>query len=815
MEAAPRFRVGHIRATLWQAPLVPVALAVTTGIVADRYITLPLPLSLIVLSASLALWCLTLRTSHAGLPLIYLAIGSMAAGAAYHHWWRHWYPADHICRFLPEEPSVVRLRGSIVRPPFLRQGSKNDPLRPYDRPDRLITTLDVSQLQREQHWLAVSGLLRLTVVAPTTKLRVGDEIEAVGQLSIPPSPSNPGEMDYASVLRDERICAVMSVQDYPAAVTVLAEGQPRWFAGWLGTVREWAQGVITSNLPVETSGVAVALLLGEGSAMAPWQWDRYQRTGVIHVLAVSGQHLMVLAGFLWLVLRFAMVRRRQAALLVAVFLLAYAMLTGSRPPVVRAVVMACTFCGAIYFYRIPLTANTFALGWLAVIGLNPTDIFDPGCQLSFLSVAVLYWGTTRWLQAPEDPLDRLIEESMPAWRRFLRWAAWQCVLAYAITSAVWLAVAPLISARYHLLSPIALLLGPPTVLLASAALINGFLLLVTAAVAPPVTSLFALVTHACIAGCESLVTVADQWPCGHRYVSGVSEVWLWVFYAGLLAFLLEDRLHPHWRWALAAGGLWLCIGLAGSAAVRGTDELRCTFLAVGHGGCTVIETPDRRVLLYDAGAITGPEVTHQQIAPFLWSRGIRRIDELFISHADLDHFNGIPALLDRFVVAQISCTPTFDQKNTPAVAQTLGAIRRAGTPVRIVQAGDRLAAGEVKLTILHPPEHGPVGQENCRSLVLHIQHEGNAILLTGDLEGAGLQRVVRLAAGTWPVRSARRGVFENVAGRRHYGPQPSRSTRRGDVSNRPAFPAAYGRQRQKSTNSPTPTQRSSIRMNCP
>ena len=73
-------------------------------------------------------------------------------------------------------------------------------------------------------------------------------------------------------------------------------------------------------------------------------------------------------------------------------------------------------------------------------------------------------------------------------------------------------------------------------------------------------------------------------------------------------------------------------------------------LPVGHGGCTVLETPDGRTLLYDAGALAGPEVTRRQIAPFLWSRGIRRIDEVILSHADLDHFNGLPSLLDRFAI---------------------------------------------------------------------------------------------------------------------------------------------------------------------
>ena len=174
------------------------------------------------------------------------------------------------------------------------------------------------------------------------------------------------------------------------------------------------------------------------------------------------------------------------------------------------------------------------------------------------------------------------------------------------------------------------------------------------------------------------------------------------------------------------------------------DELRITFVAVGHGGCAVIETPDGRTLLYDAGAITGPEVAQRHVAPFLWSRGIHRIDEVFLSHADLDHFNGVVDLLDRFPIGQVTCTPTFADKETAAVRYTLAELARRGVPVRIVKAGDTLSAGGVVMEVLHPPPIGPDGNENARSLVLMIQHAGHGILLTGDLEGPGLDRVLRL-----------------------------------------------------------------------
>jgi competence protein ComEC len=195
---------------------------------------------------------------------------------------------------------------------------------------------------------------------------------------------------------------------------------------------------------------------------------------------------------------------------------------------------------------------------------------------------------------------------------------------------------------------------------------------------------------------------------------------------------------------MLVGLAWLCIGLLSRAIALPADELRCTFLAVGHGGCTVLETPDGRTLLYDAGALGGPDVSRRQIAPYLWHRGIRRLDEVFLSHGDLDHFNGLNALLERFAVGQVTYTPTFPNKDTPGIRMTLDALEKYGVKRRVVHAGDRLEAGEVQFEVLHPPAIGPVGNENARSMVLLIRHVGHGFLLTGDLEGPGLARVLAL-----------------------------------------------------------------------
>jgi competence protein ComEC len=755
---------------IFRAPLVPVALALTAGIVLDRYAAVPLGISLLVAVAGIVTWAVTFFGGKPGLAVIYLGVCVLALGAGYHRGYRNVYAADDIGEFVMVDSRAAQVRGVLDEEPSIQSQPPSSPLRSIPPPkvegaqeaeetNATVAVIRVSQLRRADDWMPVSGRARLIVAARLSNLHAGDEIEVVGRLSAPHGaslselddrrlsaphgPANPGEFDYAAYLLDQRIRAQLVVVKTTGGVTRLARGWTWSLSGWLAIVRGWAQRTLDRALP-EQSGLATALLLGESSSMTREDWDKYVNTGVIHVLAISGQHLVVLAIFLWGAARLLRIRRRQAAWFVALSLLGYALLAGGRPPVMRSAVMVCVYCGGLVLRRQVLLPNSFALAWLIVAVLNPTDLFNAGCQLSFLSVAVLYWGTGRWLARSQDPLDRLVDEMRPVWQRLPFRLVRAVGMSYAITLVIWLWLLPLVAFHYHVVSLAGLAIGPPLVLLTSIALIAGFLLLVSAAIFPPLALPFAWVTQWCLTGCDGLVRFTECLPGSYTYWGSVPEWWLWGFYAGLLAVLTVPLFQQRWRWVSLAGVAWLCVGLFHGAIALPADELRCTFLAVGHGGCTVLETPDGRTLLYDAGALGGPDVTRRQIAPYLWYRGIRRIDEVFLSHADLDHFNGMLALLDRFAIGQVTMTPSFRDKAAPGVQLTAAAIEKHGVPIRVVCAGARLGAGEVSFEVLHPPAVGPDGNENSRSLVLLIRHAGHTLLLTGDLEGPGLARVLAL-----------------------------------------------------------------------
>jgi competence protein ComEC len=721
-----------------RAPLLPVALAATLGVVVDRYFTVQPVTALLVGVGGIAAWLASrLRPSA---PL-WLAVAAAGLAAAHHTHHRTAFEPDDIGHLAPEWPTPARVRGTLVEEPDWHRAPKPNPLVTEQKGETTTSVLAVTAIDTRDGWAPASGRVRLTVDGRLQGLHRGDLIQVVGQLAKPLPASSPGERDYRSLLLDRRITATLHVDGSAAGVTRLEEGWRSSLFGWLGVIRGWGTRSLQESLPPDESGLAAALLLGDGAALARDGWDVYFRTGVIHVLVISGQHFVILAWFMWFVARVFGVRRRHTAWVVAGALIGYALMTGANPSAVRAAVMVSVVCAAIVARRPVNAANAFALGWLVIVIVDPTDPFTPGCQLSFLSVFVLVWGARNWLAPrPLTPVERLLAEHRTPLEAALWWflrLLWIQIVANAILCAV---NAPLVLGAYNLVSPISIIIGPPLIVLTAIALIAGFLLLVVSPLGAWLAWPFAKLTSLSLAACEWLVHLAEGVPGAWLYAPAPAAGWLVGFYLLVIALVLLRKPWP--RRCLVLLLVWVFVGAAFSTRPRTSDETRFTFLAVGHGGCVVIETADGRVLLYDAGTTTGPDAVRRVIAPYLWSRGISRIDEVFISHADLDHFNGVPELLKRFPVGRVTLTPSFSDRSTPGVEAALAAFERHRVERRVVAVGDRFDAGEVSFEVLHPPVEGPPGVENVRSMVLLARVGPNTVLLTGDLEAEG-QRMVR------------------------------------------------------------------------
>jgi len=438
---------------------------------------------------------------------------------------------------------------------------------------------------------------------------------------------------------------------------------------------------------------------------------------------------------------------RWSLWLVFALIVLYTLLTDARPPVVRAATLVSVMCLALSLRRPVSHFNSLAAAIIVLLIINPADLFRTGAQLSCLAVATLYW-IVPWRRQPQevDPVDKLIEDNR-TWIWRLLFSAfgelWQWIRASAM---IWLIALPLVMYRFHIFSPVAILLNTILWLPMLLALYSGFGLLVLGWLFPPSAKILAFLCDTNLWILEAVVNFAKDVPGSYFWVAGPAPWWLLGFYGGLGLFAARPYLRPPPAWIATLLAAWLGLGLAASCWSRQCasdgQSLACTFICVGHGTAAVIEMPDGKTILYDAGTLGAPAAGTRSVSSFLWSRGINHLDGVVLSHADIDHYNALPELLERFHVGRIFCSPLMFNKLNPALKRLASAIEADAIPLDEIAAGDWLGRQrDVTIEVLHPPPAGVSGSDNANSVVLGIEYRGRRILLPGDLEPPGLESV--------------------------------------------------------------------------
>jgi competence protein ComEC len=735
-------------------PLITVLIAAASGIVLNRYTADAIGVSAtswcaLAAAVLIAWWFLwrTGRNRSAAWPLL---IAVVLSAAAWHHLRWNTFSSGEIARFARYDPSPACIEAVALEMPERVAAPVATPLRaiPGGETSRLL--VNVTAIRDGTSWRAAAGVCQLQASGHLLGVRAGERIRIFGQLGRARPPLNPGEFDFAAHARADRQLARMR-SSAPECVTVLGPGRPWSAAQALDALRSGSQRIVHQHVGPQHAALASAILLGAREGLHYDQTEPYFVTGTIHVLVVSGVNVAILAVGLLGLMRMGWISRRTGLAIIIAVVVGYALVAEAQPPVVRAAMLGILICIAAWVGRRGAGFNSLACAAIIVLAINPADLFRPGPQLSFLAVATLIWVGTFYLrhQHTADRLDQMLAAARPWYLRSsvgaLKWTGWLFVTSFA----VWLATLPLVLSQFHVASPIAVLISPAVWLCAIAAMWSGFLLLVGGWLIPVVGALCGAICSASLGGLEHVVGWAEAVPAGHLWAPGPAWWWLVGFYAMPVAAMLRGRALAPPRWQVAALCAWILVGLVPPLwRVASSEGIECSFVAIGHGTCVVLETPTGETLLYDAGALGAPEYATQTIASYLWHRGIMRIDGLVISHADVDHYNAVPGLLDRFSVGTVYVSPVMfdgfgDQSALGGPDVLRQAIRRAGVPLREVWAGDRLQIGrDLAIEVLHPPRNGVVGNDNANSITLTVEYRGRRVLLPGDLESPGLEDVI-------------------------------------------------------------------------
>ncbi len=725
-------------------PLVPVLSSTIIGVLCDRCWAVPLNIWLATTFAALIVWFALWSRCWCRLSGCFLLGAACALAGSWHHVCWRLFRVDHVAVCTARTTSPICCEALVLS--VLEQHARpaQPPLGALGRSAAAACRLRITRVRDARCWQVATGECEFWVRG-SPNLTPGDRIRLLGRISAPSPPGNPGELDIAALRRCDRRLRRIFVDDV-AGIRVITGSQrwhPRWF---LPRLRKRGCELLRQHIGESRANLAVAILLGARRGISPERSHDFMVTGTIHLLAISGLHVGILAAGFWGLGRLGVISRRLTLKLIVLFVCLYALLTDGQPPVVRAGVLISLVCAARYSGRQSLGLNSLAAAGLMVLFLNPASLFRLGTQFSFLAVATL--ATIRPVRPATttlvDPVDRLIEKSRPPiWRLARRLGASGTQMVWA-TSSVWLVTAPLVATYFHVVTPVSLLLNPLVWLPMAAALFLGLGVLLFGSWLSPVAALMGAGCDASLACVERMIEYGERLPGGHVWIPSPPTWWLALFYVGVSVWILWPSAWWSRRSVVLLATAWLSIGLLICAGGRRVPAcLAATFIAVGHGTSVLLELPDGQVWLYDAGRLGNARGAVRQISNVLWQRRIQRLDGIILSHADADHYNAVPGLLDRFAVRAIYVSPLMFRHPTAAVAELRAAIDRHRVPLCELTDGDRISpAGRAWLEVLHPPLRGVGGSDNANSVVVRVVFAGRTLLLPGDLEPPGSARLL-------------------------------------------------------------------------
>ena len=730
-------------------PLVIVLAAVCAGIAVDRWATVPITVWLAAAGVGWVFWISLWRRGSLPAASVVLLAAVAASGGAWHHFRWSLFPRDHIACCASYQSQPVCIEAVALSCPRRVPAPPWDPMRIIPTGDRSRLDVRATAIRDGDRWLAVTGKVGLSVEGHLLGVRAGDRLRVFGHLSRVWPPDNPGEFDYAAHLRADRtLCTLRS--PYPDCVSVTGQGSTLNPMRWVDTARSNGNRLLWRYIDDRQNELAAAVLLGAREQIDNERTEAFMKTGTIHLLAISGFHVGIVAWLLHFVLRLLLVPQQRALLIVVLAVVAYTVLSGARPPAVRAAILVTVLCAAQYFGRRPQAFNSLAAAGLVVLALNPADLFRVGVHLSFVAVAAIIWFAGVWFTSTreQDPLDRLVGMNRE-WHARAIWLMWRSLRHLTLISAtIWLVTLPLVMARFHVCTPVSVLLNTVLWIPMVVALSSGFGVLVFGWILPPLGALCGRCCNGSLWLLQSCVDWAAGLPGSYFWVAGPAEWWLVGFYGGLALAAALPALRPTRRTFVLVLTAWAAVGLIASTIPRQKNRLDCTFLSVGHGTAVVLELPGGETVLYDAGQMSSPRMGTRTVAAFLWSRGITRIDAVVLSHADADHYNMLPGLLERFPVGAVYVSPVMFQKEGRAVEALAEAIDRRGVPLHQICSGDSLPIqGGCTIKAIHPSGSNTLGGDNADSLTLAVEYLGQRILLPGDLEHPGINDL--LAQEPW------------------------------------------------------------------
>ncbi len=547
--------------------------------------------------------------------------------------------------------------------------------------------------------------IRLSWYYHRGKIKTGEHWQLQVRLKPPHGNQNAGGFDYEKWLYLNNITATGYVRKSPH----------NKFSGLvdhnIDSIRESIRSVLSGLADKTYRGLLQALTIGDKSVISQPQWSVLRKTGTSHLMAISGLHIGLIAGFVFFLVRrlvpafmcHILAASQIAAIVSLLFAGFYAALAGFSVPTQRAFIMLLVVMLAMIARRPALSVDTLSVALILILLMSPRSVLSVGFWLSFFAVMIIGFVSSARINIKQSKLS--------CWRQGLK-IQWFIAVGMLPLSIV-------MFSQGSVISPIANMLVIPLIglLIVPLALLASFISFISI---EPALFLFTQISSL-FDWIWALLEMLSNFPYASLTFPAIPLL------HGLMAILGGILLLTPNGFPLRYSGLILIIPLLLYKPPRPeSGEFWVDVIDVGQGLSVLIRTTEK-VLLYDTGAKYSDhfDMGRQAIMPYLASIGLKQLDKLIISHGDNDHDGGTASLLEMIEIEQIIAEQQVFMKR-----------RRISAPDKACQQGMIWQWNGVHFEILHPDKARTVTYKklNNRSCVLKVHNKDYSLLLVGDIE---------------------------------------------------------------------------------
>jgi competence protein ComEC len=630
------------------------------------------------------------------------------------------YPgSDDIRRYLNTSDSVTVIC-RVIDEPRIKDG-------------KIKMLVSVRSLASDFDTIAVVGKASVTIL-PNRRLKeippkvaYGSVFSFRGFLQLPGDERNPGEFSYREYLALNNIFAVASVMGY-SQVTVHGERDPHWFfERIIYPSKNFIVRTIMTVMKGDEANFLIGLLLGDRTEISEEIKKAFMNTGTIHVLAVSGSHVILVVTIAYVVLGLFRFPGRIKIILTLIALIYYTFLTGAAPSIVRASIMAGIVLVGKLFQQKTDSYNVLGLSAVLIYLYDPKQLFDVGFQLSFsavFSMVYFYPKLNAMIKKIPEPLEefRIIT---PLWQLF------------ALSLAAQIGTIPFTAYYFGKVSIVSLfanLLVVPIVGLIVTIGLTGALL---GTISMWIAAMFSEVNDLLARFTLIFVKLAEQVPFAliDTATFGWKETAL---YSAVIGYIVNLRNVTVRKWIMFAALTGANLFLYAAMTEQSNPALHITFLDVGQGDGAVVRFPSGETYVVDGGPISaGYDAGERIVGPYLRRNGIRQLDAIVTTHPHADHLGGVPYLMRNF---DVKSTIDAGQRLSSRLFREYDSLA-SGINRITVRAGTIASIGNARIYYLHPTRRyidddssDGYSDINESSVVFKLQYGTTSFLFMGDAE---------------------------------------------------------------------------------